>query len=113
MFIGLGFKFDTIPSKSFRLAEASRTRNRPSSNHPMPRVISPIASDAFNATNGALSYRSDQHESIKTAGQQQGTAEVVEQGLSGSELIIVQGLENVRPGVPVQASPMPQSLNRS
>ena len=79
MFIGLGFKFDTIPSKSFRLAEASRTRNRPSSNQPMPRVISPIASDAF----------------------------------SGSELIIVQGLENVRPGVPVQASPMPQSLNRS
>ena len=42
MFIGLGFKFDTIPSKSFRLAEASRTRSRANSNHPMPRVISPI-----------------------------------------------------------------------
>jgi membrane fusion protein (multidrug efflux system) len=49
---------------------------------------------------------------IKIAGEQQGTNQVVEQGLSGGEQIIVQGLENLRPGVPVQASPMPQSLNR-
>jgi membrane fusion protein (multidrug efflux system) len=50
---------------------------------------------------------------IKPAGQRQGTDVVVERGLSGGELIIVQGLENLRPGVPVQASPMPQSLKRS
>jgi membrane fusion protein (multidrug efflux system) len=48
---------------------------------------------------------------IKPAGEI-GTDVVVE-GLSGGELIIIQGLEKVRPGVPVQASPMPQSLNRS
>ena len=49
---------------------------------------------------------------IKPAGEI-GADVVVEQGLSGGEQIIVQGLQNVRPGVPVQASPMPQSLNRS
>ena len=38
---------------------------------------------------------------------------VVEQGLKGGEQIIVEGLQIVRPGQPVQASPMPSSLNRS
>jgi membrane fusion protein (multidrug efflux system) len=37
---------------------------------------------------------------------------IVEQGLSGGEQIIVQNLQAVRPGAPVQASPMPQALNR-
>ena len=35
---------------------------------------------------------------------------IVEQGLSGGEQVIVQGLQAVRPGAPVQASPMPQAL---
>jgi membrane fusion protein, multidrug efflux system len=45
-------------------------------------------------------------------GNENGTDVIVEQGLSGSEQVIVQGLQGVRPGMPVQASPLPQSLNQ-
>jgi len=38
---------------------------------------------------------------------------VIEQGLQGGEQVIVEGLQSVRPGQPVQASPIPASLKRS
>lgn len=38
---------------------------------------------------------------------------VIEQGLQGGEQIIVEGLQSVRPGLAVQASPLPTTLNRS
>jgi membrane fusion protein (multidrug efflux system) len=38
---------------------------------------------------------------------------VVEQGLSGGEQVIVEGLQGVRPGVPVRANPLPPMLGRS
>jgi membrane fusion protein (multidrug efflux system) len=49
---------------------------------------------------------------VKTGGES-GTGVVIDQGLSGGEQIIVEGLQGVRAGVPVRASPMPQTLNRS
>ena len=38
---------------------------------------------------------------------------VVEEGLKGGEQVIVQGLQGVRPGAPVQATPLPKTMNRS
>ena len=38
---------------------------------------------------------------------------VVEQGLNGGEQVIVQGLQAIRPGAPVQATPLPKTMNRS
>jgi membrane fusion protein (multidrug efflux system) len=38
---------------------------------------------------------------------------VVEQGLNGGEQVIVQGLQGVRPGAPVLATPLPKVINRS
>ena len=46
---------------------------------------------------------------IKTGGES-GTNVVVEAGLSGGEQVIVEGLQGVRPGVAVRASPLPQAL---
>jgi membrane fusion protein (multidrug efflux system) len=40
-------------------------------------------------------------------GDESGTDVVVESGLSGGELVIVEGLQGVRPGAAVRASPMP------
>jgi membrane fusion protein, multidrug efflux system len=45
-------------------------------------------------------------------GSENGADVIVEQGLSGGEQIIVQGLQAVRPGATVQASPMPQALKQ-
>jgi membrane fusion protein (multidrug efflux system) len=49
---------------------------------------------------------------IKTSGDS-GPDDIVSQGLKGGEQIIVQGLQSVRPGQPVQASPLQSSLNPS
>ena len=38
---------------------------------------------------------------------------VVDQGLNGGEQVIVQGLQAARPGAPVQAAPLPKTMNRS
>ncbi len=49
---------------------------------------------------------------IKTGGEE-GANVVVSSGLKGGEQIIVQGLQSVRPGQPVQASPLTSTLNPS
>jgi membrane fusion protein (multidrug efflux system) len=49
---------------------------------------------------------------VKTAGEN-GADVVIDQGLSGGEQVIVEGLQGVRPGIPVRAAPMPQALKRS
>lgn len=49
---------------------------------------------------------------IKTGGQD-GPNAIVSSGLKGGEQIIVQGLQSVRPGQPVQASPLTSALNPS
>jgi membrane fusion protein, multidrug efflux system len=47
---------------------------------------------------------------IKTGGES-GPNVIVDAGLNGGEQIIVEGLQSIRPGQPVQATPMPASLN--
>jgi membrane fusion protein, multidrug efflux system len=49
---------------------------------------------------------------IKTGGES-GPNVVVDEGLKGGEQIVVEGLQSIRPGQPVQASPMPSSLSKS
>jgi membrane fusion protein (multidrug efflux system) len=46
-------------------------------------------------------------------GAEAGADVVVEQGLNGGEQVIVQGIQGVRPGAPVQAAPLLQPINRS
>jgi membrane fusion protein (multidrug efflux system) len=48
---------------------------------------------------------------VKTGGED-GTGVVIDQGLTGGEQIIVEGLQGVRPGVAVRASPLPATLTR-
>jgi len=42
-----------------------------------------------------------------------GTGIVIEQGLSGGEQVVVEGVQSLRPGIPVRASPMTTSATRS
>jgi membrane fusion protein (multidrug efflux system) len=50
---------------------------------------------------------------VKTAGESGGTNIVVEEGLNGGEQVIVDGLQSVRPGAAVVATPVPQLQDRS
>jgi membrane fusion protein, multidrug efflux system len=47
---------------------------------------------------------------IKT-GSESGTGVVIDEGLSEGEQIIIEGLQNVRPGTPVRATPVPRTLD--
>jgi membrane fusion protein, multidrug efflux system len=46
-------------------------------------------------------------------GAEVGADAIVVQGLNGGEQVIVQGLQGVRSGMPVQAAPLPKTINRS
>jgi len=46
-------------------------------------------------------------------GGSRGINTIIDEGLSGGEQVIVEGIQKVRPGAPVQASPMQSSLSRS
>jgi membrane fusion protein, multidrug efflux system len=48
---------------------------------------------------------------IKTGGES-GTGIIVDDGLMGGELVIVEGLQSVRPGSPVRANPLPVTVGR-
>jgi membrane fusion protein (multidrug efflux system) len=48
-----------------------------------------------------------------TAGAESGTGVVVTSGLSGGEQVIVEGLQSIRPGTPVRASPLAPLPDRS
>jgi membrane fusion protein (multidrug efflux system) len=50
---------------------------------------------------------------VKTSGESGGTDIVVDDGLNGGEQVIVDGLQSVRPGTAVVATPVPQLQNRS
>ena len=45
-------------------------------------------------------------------GGEHGTIVVIESGLSAGDQVIVQGLDGVRPGIAVRASPLPQALRQ-
>jgi membrane fusion protein, multidrug efflux system len=46
-------------------------------------------------------------------GGESGTGIVIDSGLTGGELVIVEGLQSVRPGAPVRASPVAPATDRS
>jgi membrane fusion protein, multidrug efflux system len=49
---------------------------------------------------------------VKVGGES-GTDSVIDSGLSGGEQVIVEGLQSIRPGALVRATPMPATLSRS
>ena len=42
-----------------------------------------------------------------------GTGVVIEQGLTGGELVIVEGIQGLRRDIPVRATPLPPAPDRS
>jgi membrane fusion protein, multidrug efflux system len=82
--------------------------------HPEEQVVVPQAAlitdqqglYVFIVENGKVAIRR-----VKTGGPT-GEDVVVTEGLSGGEQVIVEGLQTIRAGIPVQANPMPSSLKQ-
>jgi membrane fusion protein (multidrug efflux system) len=102
----------TFPNPASTLVDGQLVRVTLESGTPEEKVIVPqsaLISDqegiyVFVADNGKAVVRR-----VKT-GAESGTGIVIEQGLSGGEQVIVQGLQGVRPGAAVRANPLPQTL---
>ena len=104
----------TFPNPSGGLVDGQLVRVTAQSGTPTEKVVVPQAAliadqegvYVFVVEDGKASIRR-----IKVSGEI-GADAIVEQGLSGGELVIVQGLQGVRPGAPVRATPLQGTLNQ-
>ena len=105
----------TFPNPSNALIEGQLVRVELESGNPETKVVIPQAAliadqegvYVFVVDGGKAAVRR-----VKP-GAEIGQGIVIETGLAGGEQVIVEGLQGVRPGVPVVANPLPPSLNRS
>jgi membrane fusion protein (multidrug efflux system) len=105
----------TFPNPSGSLIDGQLVRVGAESDTPQERLLVPQAALIADQEGVYVFVVEGGKAAVKRLklGSENGADVIIEQGLSGGELVIVQGLQGVRPGAPVQASPMPQVLNRS
>jgi membrane fusion protein (multidrug efflux system) len=104
-----------FPNPDYALVDGQLVRVALESGTPDEKVVIPQAaliSDqegiyVFIVDNGKAAIRR-----VKPGGES-GTGVVIDQGLSGGEQVIVEGLQGLRPGAPVRATPLPQTVGRS
>jgi membrane fusion protein (multidrug efflux system) len=105
----------TFPNRESQLTDGQLVRVELEAGTPEDKVVIPqsalIADQegvyVFVVDDGKAAIRR-----VKPAGES-GTGVIIEQGLSGGELVVVEGLQSLRAGVPVRASPVPQTLGKS
>ena len=104
-----------MPNPNGRLIDGQLVRVNLESEASEEKVVIPQAaliSDqegvyVFVASDGKAEIRR-----VKPAGES-GTGVIIDQGLTGGELVIVEGLQSLRQGVPVRATPLPPAPGRS
>jgi membrane fusion protein (multidrug efflux system) len=105
----------TFPNPAGALIDGQLVRVDLESGKPEEKVVVPQAAliadqegvYVFVVDNGKAAVKR-----IKVGGEI-GSGVVVTEGLEGGEQVIVEGLQGVRPGVTVRASPLPQTFSRS
>lgn len=105
----------TVPNPKGRLIDGQLVRVLLESGKPEEKILIPQAAliaDQEGTYVFAVEDGKAVVKRIKTGGAQ-GTDVVVDQGLDDGEEVIVQGLQAVRPGAPVKASPLPAAVGRS
>ncbi len=105
----------TFPNKNAQLIDGQLVRVALESGNPEDKVVIP-QSALIADQEGVYVFVVDEGKAairrIKPGGEN-GTGTIVDQGLSGGELVIVDGLQSLRAGTPVRANPVPQTLGRS
>ncbi len=102
----------TFPNPNSTLVDGQLVRVNLESSKPEEKVIVPQAALIADQEGVYVFVVEDGKAAVKRVktGAESGAGVVVEQGLSGGEQVIVQGLQGVRPGVAVRANPLPQTL---
>jgi membrane fusion protein, multidrug efflux system len=104
----------TMPNPNGRLIDGQLVRVLLESGTPDEKVVIPQAALIADQEGVYVFVVEDGKAVIKRVkpGGESGTNVVIETGLSGGEQVIVEGLQGIRPGVAVRASPMPQALRQ-
>lgn len=102
----------TFPNPNGILVDGQLVRVNLESGRPEEKVIIPQAALIADQEGVYVFIVEDGKAAVRRVkpGAEAGAGVVIEQGLSGGEQVIVQGLQGVRPGVAVRANPLPQTL---
>ena len=104
----------TIPNPNGRLIDGQLVRVNLESEASEEKVVIPQAALIADQEGVYVFVVEDGKAVIKRVktGGDRGTNAVIEGGLSEGELVIVEGLQGVRPGIAVRATPLPQALRQ-
>ena len=105
----------SFPNPAFKLIDGQLVRVVLESGAPEEKVVVPQAALIADQQGIYVFVVEDGTAVVKRLkpGGENGANIVVEQGLSGGEQVIVEGLQTVRHGTPVRPAPMPQTLSRN
>jgi membrane fusion protein, multidrug efflux system len=105
----------TFPNPDFELVDGQLVRVGLESGTTEEKIVIPQAALISDQEGVYIFVASDakaEVRRVKPAGES-GTGIIIDQGLTGGELVIVEGLQGLRPGAPVRATPLPPSPGRS
>ena len=99
----------TIPNPNGRLIDGQYVRIELEVGAPEERIVVPQAALIADQAGVYVFAVQDSKVIVKRVkpGRESGTGVVIEEGLTGGEQIIVQGMESIRPGTQVRATPVP------
>jgi membrane fusion protein (multidrug efflux system) len=105
----------TFPNPASELIDGQLVQVILDSGTPEEKVLVPQAALIADQAGTYVFVAADGKAVVKRLkiGAEVGVDVVVDQGLNGGEQVIVQGLQALRPGMPVQAAPLPKTVNRS
>jgi membrane fusion protein, multidrug efflux system len=105
----------TVPNPAGALIDGQLARVNLESGKPEEKVVVPQAALIADQGGVYVFVVEDGKAAVRRVkpGGESGTDVVIDEGLSGGEQVVVDGLQNVRAGVSVRAAPMPQTLGRS
>ncbi len=105
----------TLPNPDGKLIDGQLVQVILESGKPEEKVLVPQAALIADQAGTYVFVVEEGKAAIKRikVGAEVGADVVVDQGLKGGEQVIVQGLQAVRPGAPVQAAPLPKTIDRS
>jgi membrane fusion protein (multidrug efflux system) len=105
----------TMPNPQGRLVDGQFVRVGVEVGNPEEKVVIPQAALLADQQGVYVFLVEDGKAAVRRVkpGAESGTGIVIEDGLSGGEQVVVQGVQGLRPGLAVRATPVPATLDRS
>jgi membrane fusion protein (multidrug efflux system) len=104
-----------FPNPDFALVDGQLVRVGLESGKAEEKIVIPQAALIADQQGAYVFVASDgkaEVKRVKPAGES-GSGVIIDQGLTGGELVIVEGAQSLRPGAPVRATPLPPAPDRS